>query len=98
MGLSAITRSLGYQQVNAAGTAAVFGLTIPVSYDQLKPSMVVIQAEAQPLRYRDDGVNPTTSVGMLIPANASIEYTGDLLRLRLVNGAAGAIMNASFYV
>lgn len=92
-----MTRALGYQQVNAAGTAATFNLTVPTNRENIKPRFAVIQAEAQALRYRDDGVDPTATVGMLIPSGTSIDYTGDFNKIRLINATAGAIANISYY-
>lgn len=95
MSLTKITDCLGYTQVLAAATTTAFNLTIPVG--GLKPTMVRLQAETQALRYRDDGTDPTASVGMLIPVGAALEYTGDLNNLRLINAVAGAICNYSLY-
>lgn len=93
-----ITTPLGYQQVNAAGTAAAFSLSLPgATNNGATPRFAVIQAETQGLRYRDDGTDPTTAVGMLIPAGDSIEYFGPLSKLRLINATAGAIANVSYY-
>lgn len=88
---------LGYQQVAAAGTVAAFSLTVPTTRVTM-PNMVRLQAETQALRYRDDGTDPTTAVGMLIPANTFIDYDGDINKIRLINATAGAILNASYYV
>lgn len=97
MNIERVTRVLGYQQVAAAGTVSAFNLTVPPDREKLRPKWAVIQAEAQALRFRDDGIDPTTSVGMLIPAGTSIDYTGDLSKIRLINAVAGAIANVSYY-
>jgi hypothetical protein len=100
MSLKNTTACLGYQQVGAAGTVAAFPLTIPdpASNEVSPATYVIIQAEAQALRWRDDGVLPTTAVGMTIPAGGELRYDGDLKSIRLINGAAGAIANISYYV
>lgn len=93
-----ITTCFGYQQVNAAGTAAVFSLTVPgVATNSARPITALIQAETQGLRWRDDGTDPTTAIGMLIPAGETLEYTGPLAKLRLINATAGAVANISYY-
>ena len=93
-----ITTCFGYQQVAAANTVAAFSLTIPgMSTNGPKPTTALIQAETQGLRWRDDGTDPTTSVGMLIPAGQTLEYAGPLTKLRLINATAGAIANISYY-
>lgn len=99
MSLKQTTQCMGYQQVAAASTVAAFGLTLPVP-KPMQPSpatYVIIQAEAQALRWRDDGVAPTTTVGMTIPSVGELRYDGDLKAIQLINAAAGAIANISYY-
>lgn len=99
MGLKNTTYCYGYQQVAAGGTVAAFGLTIPSApgNSPTAPTYAIIQAEAQALRWRDDGVDPTTTVGMTIPAGGELRYDGDLKKIRLINATAGAIANISYY-
>lgn len=99
MSLKNTTYCYGYFQRNAAGTVAAFNLTIPVApaLAQTPVTYAIIQAEAQGLRWRDDGVDPTTTVGMIIPGGGELRYDGDLTKIRLINLTAGAICNASFY-
>ena len=56
----------GYQQITVS-TSAV-GLTVPAG-----ATRAVLGIEAQPLRYRDDGTDPTTSVGFLVAAGGTME-------------------------
>lgn len=85
---------LGYQQVTATGAA--FGLSLPASRPGL--SLVLIQAEAQALRWRDDGTDPTAAIGYLIPVNGELRYTGkNPGALRLIAAAGGAIANITYY-
>lgn len=100
MGLKNTTFCYGYQQVNAAGTVAAFSLIIPNPLPANKPTpptYAIIQAEAQALRWIDDGRDPSTSSGMVIPAGGELRYDGDLTKIRLINAAAGAICNYSLY-
>lgn len=93
-----ITVSFGYTQFLAAATTTAFSLPLPnVQNNGPKPTFAVIQAETQGLRYRDDGADPTTSVGMLIPAGSTLYYYGLLSKLRLINATAGAIANVTLY-
>lgn len=99
MGLKNTTACYGYTQVNAAGTVAAFSLVVPAAtpMSPMPPTYAIIQAEAQALRWRDDGTDPTTAVGMVIPAGGELRYDGDLKKIRLINAAAGAICNISLY-
>lgn len=84
-------RPLGYQQITSLAAAAA--LTIPAGC-----SVAVIQAEGQPVRWRDDGTNPTASVGMRILVGGELVYdaTG-LTTLRFIEEAASAKLNISYY-
>lgn len=82
----------GYQQL--ALTSAT-SLTIPNG-----TTMVLLQAEAVAVRWRADGVDPTTSVGMLIAAGGEVLYSAGLSALsalRFIHAGAGAILNVSYY-
>jgi len=59
--------------------------------------VALIQAVNQNVRYRDDGVDPTASVGMVIFAGQSIWYTGDLRKVRFIEEASGAEVNILAY-
>jgi hypothetical protein len=73
--------------------AATGGSAIPDGAE-----LAVIRVEAQNLRWRDDGVAPTATVGMLIlPADQPYVYTGDLANIQLSAATAGCIVNISFY-
>jgi hypothetical protein len=56
-----------------------------------------IQAESQDVRWRDDGTNPTTSVGMVLKANATLDYAGDMAAIKFIETSASAKLNVAFY-
>lgn len=63
-----------------------------------RPIRALIQAEAQAIRWTDDeDVDPTTAIGMVIAVGGTLEYDGDLSKFRMIEDAAGAIANVSFY-
>ena len=82
--------ALGYQQITSLASAAA--LTVPTG-----ATVAVIQAEAQSIRWRDDGTNPTTSVGMVLAAGESLFFTGSLSGFRAIEVAASAKLNISYY-
>lgn len=57
----------------------------------------VLQAEAQIVRYRDDGGVPTATVGQPIAAAGSLYYNGTLSALRFIEATASGKLNVSFY-
>lgn len=96
--LKAITTRLGYQQITSLSSAT--GLTVP--YTDLnglacRPSLAIITAETQAVRWRDDDVNPTASVGMPLASGATLQYDGDLTKIKFIEQTAGAKLNISYY-
>jgi hypothetical protein len=80
----------------------------PDGYVQLNPTIAMgigigngrvalIQALDQNVRYRDDGPDPTTSIGVRIHAGESIWYTGDLRKIRFIEETSGAELNILVY-
>ena len=90
MGLKSTTTCLGYQQITSLTSSTA--LTVPAG-----ASLALIVPETQNVRWRDDGVDPTASVGMLVPANSSMSYDGDLKAIRFIAVASGAVLNVSYY-
>ena len=90
MGLKSTTVCLGYQQITSLSSAS--GLTPPQG-----ATMALVVAETQGVRWRDDGTDPTASVGMPIAAGAYLNYDGDLNRVKFIEQTASAKLNISYY-
>lgn len=91
MGLKSTTVCLGYQQYTSLGSAT--GLSsIPQG-----ATMVLITPESQAIRWRDDGTDPTASVGMPITVGAYFNYDGDLNKIKFIEQSSGAKINVSYY-
>ena len=81
----------GYQQLTNITSAT--SLAVPVG-----ASLAIIQAEDQDARWRDDGVDPTASVGMLIKVGEDPKrLVTNLNAVRLINATAGTIVNVQYY-
>lgn len=96
--LKAITSCIGYQQITSLTAAAP--LTVPVRDAtglSVKPTLAIITPETAGVRWRDDGVDPTGTVGMPLAAGVTLQYDGDLSRVRFIQSASGAILNISYY-
>lgn len=96
--LKAITTRLGYQQITSLSSATA--LTVPqVDLNGLncRPSIAIITAEGQAVRWRDDDVNPTATVGMPVASGATLQYDGDLTKIKFIEQTAGAKINISYY-
>jgi hypothetical protein len=81
--------SLGYQQFTSL--AAAQALTVPSGTAE-----VLVVCETQNVRWRDDGTDPTASVGMLLQPGQSLPYTGSLARFKLIQTTASATCNVTY--
>jgi hypothetical protein len=98
MNLKAITTRLGYQQITSLSAAT--GLTVPtrdLNGLNQKPVIALITPETQAVRWRDDDVNPTASVGMPLAAGVTLQYDGDLTKIKFIEQTASAKINVSYY-
>ena len=96
--LKAVTTRLGYQQITSLSAST--GLTVPsVDLNGLacKPSIAIITAETQGVRWRDDDVAPTATVGMPLAAGSTLQYDGDLSKIRFIEQTASAKINITYY-
>lgn len=83
----------GYQQIADATLAAATALTVPAG----STYAVVQNNGSQPVRYRDDGTDPTTTVGMRIPAGNTLTYDGNLAAIKFIREAAGVTLDVTYY-
>ena len=83
-------RPLGYQQITDVSSAV--GLTVPDG-----ARLAIIQPQTVSIRWRDDGTNPTTTVGMVLAAGADFAYSGNLDAIKLIETAATSIVNVSYF-
>jgi hypothetical protein len=85
-------KPMGYQQITDLISAT--GLTVPAG-----ATAAVVVATGQDVRWRDDGTNPSATVGM--PLAAGVErffpITKGLASLRFIEQTAGAVLNISSY-
>lgn len=91
------SHALGHAQ---AGVTVVQNLpSIPVdARGNITASKVAIRTETVNLRYRDDGVDPTTSVGMLLTTTDPIFiYDGEIGKMRIVAVSATATVDVAYY-
>ena len=99
MGLKNTSAALGYQQITSLSAAT--NLTVPtrnpVSGMQQQPTMAIIIAQTQAVRWRDDGVAPTATVGMPLPVGVPLVYDGPLQNIQFIEQTASAALNISYY-
>jgi len=84
--------ALGYTQITNLAAAVGLG-TIPAGTE-----VVMLQCETQNVRYRDDGTNPTSSVGMILVTNTIYTFTvAQLAAMKFIEAAASAKLNITYY-
>lgn len=98
---------IGYQQILQAALVSAVGLTIPTQVApsnpggwtvQKVPGFAIIQnSGSTTVRWRDDGTNPTTTLGMILVAGAELDYVGDITAIRFIDSGAGAQLEVSLY-
>ena len=81
---------LGYQQIT--GLSSVQTLTVPAG-----ATHALIRVEDQAVRWRDDGTDPTASIGMPLAADDERLYSGDLSAMGFIEETASAKLNVSYY-
>jgi hypothetical protein len=86
----------GVYTVSQACTSSAASLT--TIGPPIGATLVLMQAETQNVRWRDDNGAPTASVGMLLASGgAPFGYSGTISQLHFIQAAASAILDASFY-
>ena len=96
--LKAITSVLGYQQITSLSSAPA--LTVPqkdIAGLAGSPRIAIITPEGQAVRWRDDGVNPTSTVGMPLAVGVTLQYDGDINQIKFIEQSAGAKLNITYY-
>jgi len=84
--------ALGHQQITSLSSAVAF-TSIPVGSDT-----VLVQCQTQNVRYRDDGTDPTATVGIILVALTVYEFTvAQFARMKFIQTAASAALNVAFY-
>ena len=96
--LKAVTTRLGYQQITSLSSATA--LTVPLTDLNglnCRPSIAIITPETQAVRWRDDGVAPSATVGMPLAVGVTLQYDGDLTKIQFFEQVASAKLNVSYY-
>ena len=87
-------RALGYAQVAAGGLNSAIALpSIPAG-----AQVAIIKPATQAIRFRDDGTDPTASVGYPVAVGAEYIYSASSLgAVKLIASTAGAALDILYY-
>jgi hypothetical protein len=83
---------LGYQQLDATALSASVGFTLPAG-----AKVAVVVSEAADVRWRDDGTDPTASVGMYLAAKTYFAFAANLKKVRFIAVSGSPLLNISYY-
>lgn len=84
----------GYQQLTVSTTSV--GLTVPATVAEA--NFALIRCSTNDVRWRDDGTDPTATVGVPLKANETLEYDGRLRVIEFIrSGAADATLDITYY-
>lgn len=85
-------KSLGYLKDATLAAAQVLP-TVPEG-----ARFALLIAETQPIRWRDDGVNPTATDGMLLAVGVPFMYAnGSLANVKVIETTATATLHVTYY-
>jgi len=82
------------------------GLTLPTvtagnvpgqAVTQIPPGQLLMQCNAGTARWRDDGVAPTSTVGMLMADGVLYQYNGDIAKIQFIKASGTPVLEASLY-
>jgi hypothetical protein len=85
----------GFEQLDATALGSAVALTVPAGTER-----ALLQAETANVRYRVDGNDPTTAVGMLVIAGTlplEITTAGGLLAAKFIGASGSPLLNVTYY-
>jgi hypothetical protein len=86
-------RSKGYQQFTAGQVDAATALTVPAG-----TSVAIIKPSAQAIRLRDDGTNPTTTIGYPVAVGVEFVYSSSSIgTVKIIGQAINAVVDILYY-
>lgn len=85
----------GFQKLTVSSAAVA--LTVPTTDDGITARTAAIVCESNDVRWRDDGVDPDSSTGMLLTANSDMIYDAKLPELRFIRVSADAVIDIAYY-
>lgn len=80
----------GFERITDLSSAV--GFTAPAG-----TRLAIFRAETQDIRWRDDGTNPTSTVGLLMSVGDVFMYTGDFSKFKMIETTASAVVQISYY-
>ena len=89
--ITGLTSAVALSASFPPGTGTIGGKT----YTNVNVALIV--AQDQDVRWRDDGTDPSATVGMLLKKDTPFWYKGDMNKIKFFQTTATAILNVTFY-
>ena len=84
-------KQLGYQQITSLSSATA--LTVPKG-----TSLVLVSPQTQAVRWRDDGIDPSATVGYPLSLGSELHYDGAFAAgIKFIEQTASATINVLYY-
>lgn len=83
-GIQVMYAPLGHAQVTVAGAAVILP-SLPAIW---RVRRATIRTLLQPINWRDDGVDPTNTVGMFLDKGETLIYDGDMTLFKMITDAS----------
>ena len=91
---AALAASLGYQQSTSISTSSAINLP---SVPSGSVGSFLLSVETSGIRWRDDGTDPTSSVGQPVALGQAFCYGNDPHTVRVIGQTVGATINVTYY-
>jgi len=89
---------MNYEKRKPMGCEQLTGLTAAVpTAPPTGARGAIITCSGQPVRWRDDGVAPSATVGVYLAIGTILDYQGNLHALQFFQTAATAVVDISYY-
>jgi hypothetical protein len=79
----------GYQQL--VNPAAATALTVPAG-----TKLALFNVSAGTIVFRDDGVDPTAGIGIILASPTNLWYTGKINKVKVIQATSGTL-NVAYY-
>jgi len=95
-----VVQAYDFESLTVTGSASGLTSTKIAPSGKQAAFEVLITVETNPIRFRTDGTDPTTSVGHLLNAGDAVTITGlnNVRRLKLIATGSNATVMVTFFV
>lgn len=90
-------RPLGCSQILNATLATATKIVLPTPVPGMSPGFAIVQVQGGNIRWKDDGVAPTATVGLTLVQGQELDYIGDATMLQMISSSGTPIVDVCVY-